>query len=971
MAPANPLNSAILKAVLGPTNTGKTHYAVERMLARSSGCIGLPLRLLAREVYDKICTLKPRGLVALVTGEEKIIPPNARYYVCTVEAMPTQKRFAFVAIDEIQLMSHYQRGHIFTDRLLHARGTQETLFLGAQTVRPIIAALLPDCRFERRERLSTLSYNGLCKLSRLPKRSVIIAFSTAEVYAIAELIRRQRGGAAIVMGTLSPRTRNAQAALFQSGEVDFLIATDAVGMGLNLDTEHVAFASIRKFDGRIRRMLSPMELGQIAGRAGRYKNNGTFGATADCPPLDSQTIARIESHEFEPMTRVEWRNSALDYSTLESLSDSLHRAPPNPVLRRVATVTDEQALARMSAIPEVAASVSPSRIDAKHAVKRLWELCQIPDFRNVTIDAHVRLLQDVYRLLLANQGKLPDDFMQKRVSRLDDTGGSVDILSQRLAQIRTWTYCANKTGWMFQPGYWIDRTREVEARLSDALHEGLIERFVDRRMSALLKGIGTGMTMEVSIKDSDENAEDKTKASEVWVDGHKIGQLEGLRFIPDESGSPDETKTLLATAAQALGPEIDRRLTSLSGGTHAIFTLSDAGEILWGGKTVGRIAASGSVFNPEAELIGGQFGQAALQAMATGRMRDYLKTEVTTKLAPLEALKTLSVSDAALAESKGFAFTLLEGFGTIDRRKNNKIVKDLSPEARKELREAGAVFGQYTVFMREMLKPKPATILSLLVAYGAGGDKKPFIPFAGVTSIANEGDLASSNYNESALALMGFKACGPRIIRFDILDRLSGQIRQAQSENSAQITGSTTGPKRFQIMQEMLALLGSSFDDVKGVLTSLNYKSEAVVPAPKPTPEVDAKPATEAKAVTEAVAADAPTPAPTTPTPAPRRAGPKPLNVYVPREQDANGNTVILENNEYWFMEFRKKSFSPADKSRSFAHKGGKKNFKKSDSKRDNRPNSRTDKPKSKPKPAMRPEDSPFAALMALKNKKD
>ena len=556
--------------------------------------------------------------------------------------------------------------------------------------------------------------------------------------------------------------------------------------------------------------------------------------------------------------------------------------------------------------------------------------------------------------------------MQKRVSRLDELGGSVDILSQRLAQIRTWTYCAIKTGWMFQPGYWIDRTREVEARLSDAPHEGLIERFVDRRMSALLKGIGTGMAMEISIKDSDDNT------GEVWVDGHKIGRLEGLRFIADESGSDDEAKTLQVTAAQALGPEIDRRLTSLSGGTHAIFTLSDSGEILWGGKAVGRIAASGSVFNPEAELIGGEFGQAALQAMATGRMRDYLKTEVTTKLAPLEALKTLSASDAALPESKGFAATLLEGFGVIDRRKNNKIVKDLAPEARKELREAGAVFGQYTVFMREMLKPKPATLLSLLVAYGAGGDKKPFIPFAGVTSIANEGALASSNYSESALALMGFKACGPRIIRFDILDRLSGQIRQAQNENSAQ----TTGPKRFQIMQEMLALLGSGFDDVKGVLSSLNYKSEEVTPAPEtPAPEVEVKPApaveTKPAAVTpEAVAPDAPdAPAPApTPAPAPRRAGPKPLNVYVPREQDAEGNTTILENNEFWFMEFRKKSYSPADKSRNFSHKGGKKNFKKSDSKR---ADNRSDKPKSKPKPAMRPEDSPFAALMALKNKKD
>jgi len=631
-------------------------------------------------------------------------------------------------------------------------------------------------------------------------------------------------------------------------------------------------------------------------------------------------------------------------------------------------VTDELALERLASIPEVAASVSPSRIDAKHAVKRLWDVCQIPDFRNVTIDAHVRLLQDIYRLLVNHGGKLPDDFMEKHVIRLDDTSGSVDILSQRLAQIRTWTYCANKTSWMYQPGYWIDRTREVEDRLSDALHEGLIARFVDRRTSALLKGIGTGTTMETSVKDN----------GEVWVDGHLIGRLEGLTFIPDESGSDVEAKALLATAAKAIGPEIDRRLTSLSGGTHAIFTLSHTGQILWGGKPIGRIAPSGTVFNPDAELIGGQLGNPNLQAMATSRMRDFLKAEVTAKLAPLEALKALSNSETALPEAKGFAFTLLEGFGSLDRMKHGKVVKELSQDMRKQLREVGVFFGQYHVFMREMLKPKPATLLSLLVAYGAGGDKKPFIPFAGVTSIANEGDLASTNYSEEALALMGFKAAGPRTIRFDILDRLSGLIRQAQNEG---------GARKFQVMQEMLALLGSNYEDVRGVLTALGYKSETVEPKPAEekaiaetaAPAVETAPAApaETKSETPTAETDAPTPPAATPKP---KSAPKLLQVYIPREENAEGKTVELENNEFWTMPFRQNTKPrrnnsngsnnrDGNKTQNPGYKGKRKGGPKTGSgyKKAERPDARP----AKAKEHIKPEDSPVAALLALKNKKD
>ena len=633
------LNDPIIKAILGPTNTGKTHYAVERMLGHASGVIGLPLRLLAREIYDRIVRQKGAALVALITGEEKIIPPKALYYVCTVEAMPVEKRFAFLAVDEVQLMANHERGHIFTDRVLYARGMEETLFLGAETARDVLNTLVPNIRFERRDRFSELHYAGPAKLTRLPKRSVIVAFSTAEVYALAELIRRFRGGAAVVMGGLSPRTRNAQAELFQSGEVDFLVATDAVGMGLNLDTDHVAFAGLTKYDGRRRRYLTPMEAGQIAGRAGRFRNDGTFGTTADCPPMDQGLIDRIEAHDFEPLHYVEWRNSDLDFTNIDTLMESLHAPRPTSRLRRIKGADDEAALEHLKAIPQI-----HDALRTRAQVKMLWDVCQVPDFRNLTIDTHVKLLQDIWRILIAGGGKLSDDFMSAKIARCDDTFGGVEQLSARLAQIRTWTYCASKTSWMKSPEHWVNVAREVEDRLSDALHETLTERFVDRRTRKLLKGIGADIDMNATIKDS----------GEVFVDDDLIGRLDGLNFTPDSSQSGLEAQTIHAAAVKAVGPEVDRRLMSMSSGTHQIFTLSDKGEILWGGKAVGRIAPSGSVFTPDATLIGGELGKQPLQQLATDRMREFLRAEVTTHLAPLATLKHTIGHDETLPPVKGF-----------------------------------------------------------------------------------------------------------------------------------------------------------------------------------------------------------------------------------------------------------------------------------------------------------------------------
>ncbi|MEP3890869.1 MAG: helicase-related protein [Hellea sp.] len=989
MAP--PLNPSTLTAILGPTNTGKTHYAVERMLGRQSGVIGLPLRLLAREIYDRIVARKGAAHCALITGEEKIIPPFARYYVCTVEAMPVEKRFAFLAVDEVQLMANHERGHIFTDRVLHARGTEETLLLGAETARPLLKDLLPKIKFDHRERFSELSFDGAKKLTRLPKRSVVVAFSTAEVYAIAELIRRYRGGAAVVMGGLSPRTRNAQAEMFQNGDVDFLVATDAVGMGLNLDTDHVAFAGLTKYDGRRRRYLTPMEAGQIAGRAGRFRNNGTFGTTGDCLPMDEDLVARIEAHDFEPLHSAEWRNTELNFRSIDALSESLHAPKPHRRLRRIRGATDEGAFERMIAIPEV---VNGARVPAQ--VKQLWDVCQIPDFRNLTIDAHVRLLQDVYRLLYSNGGKIPDNFMEKHILRLDETLGGVDLLSTRLANIRTWTYCANKASWMGHENNWVNRAREVEDRLSDALHEALIERFVDRRTSKLLKGMGSETYMSARIKDN----------GDVFVDEQIIGHLEGLKFTLAQSNSELEAKALQAAAEKVVTPEVDRRLTSLCGGMHSIFTLSDRGQILWGGKVVGKVGSGGTPMNPDAELIGAEFGNENLKNLATSRLRDYLRAQAANHFKPLLELKEIQARESTTAEARGFAYTLQENFGTVDRKDHWKTLRGLDQTARRQLREANVQFGQYNVYIRDLMKPKAARLLSILTAYGAGGDRKPFIPFAGVTSIANAGDFASANFSEQALSMAGYRAVGPRIARFDILNRLGNQIRQAQEQNEALGRG-----KKFQIMQEMLAIMGCSYEDLQGVLKSLGFESEIIKvedfpPSPdaqtaktkaantetpkaepvttqEPSP-VDAAPAPAVS--TESAPADTVAPADPDLAPAPAEKAPdaeapkaaiktspprkavKPLNIYHHREVQEDGSNKDVINIEFWFMPRKKPNFNARDKNTQKNRQGGDRPRGKFKNKR--KGPKKDDGYKPKPKPARKLEDSPFAALAALKNPK-
>jgi|GEM_PF-109720 len=801
-----------ITAVLGSTNTGKTHYAVERMLARVSGVIGLPLRLLAREIYDKIVGIKGAAACALITGEERIVPPHARFVVCTVEAMPMDDiragKFACVIIDEVQMVAHKERGHIFTDRLLYARGTEETLLLGAHTVRPLIEALVPKARFHTRERFSVLSYAGHTKLTRLPKRSVVVAFSAGEVYAIAELMRRAYGGAALVMGALSPRTRNAQAQLYQSGEVDYLVATDAIGMGLNLDADHVAFAALRKFDGQRKRFLSPAEMGQIAGRAGRFRNNGTYGTTGGCLPMDDDDIARIDNHMFEPLRYAEWRNTDLDFTSLDTLQNTLAMKAPQKGLRRIAPAPDEMALSRLLGTHELVGDIkTPAQ------VKQFWDICQIPDFRNLGSEAHARLLEDIYLGLRENGGQIPGSYLEENITRLGHIEGSVEILSSRLTYIRTWTYIAHKKNWVKSSENWINLARSVEDRLSDALHTKLVARFVDRRTSALLQGIGRNTPMTATIKPT----------GEVIAENHTIGYLTGLVYAPVASDTKEEAKALSAAAAQVVTPEIDRRLTQIAGAPHETFSLSDEAQIMWAGNQVGALSPGSNLLKPKAALFGGELGTQILKDMAEDRLRDYIQTEIAQKFESLIELGKFAENPEAFKEARYFAGMLFDRHGMLPRAKHFRIINALSPQARGYIRNHGGVFSYYYVFLQDVIKPAPARLISLLYAfvwkkYG-GGHKKPFLPPNGLSSAPND-----NKYSEASLNMAGYSRRGPRIIRLDILARLHQMIIQANEK---------FGERKFIIAQEMMSLLGCSYEDFQQVLIALGYESHEVELTPE------------------------------------------------------------------------------------------------------------------------------------------
>ncbi|NWG45486.1 MAG: disulfide oxidoreductase, partial [Alphaproteobacteria bacterium] len=617
-------------------------------MAHESGMIGLPLRLLAREVYDRIAAAKGADRVALITGEERIEPKGAAYHVCTVEAMPLERPVACLAIDEIQLCADPERGHIFTDRLLHARGTSETLLLGAETARGLIRQLLPRCEFLTRPRLSELTYTGSKKLSRLPRRSAVVAFSAEAVYGLAELVRRQRGGAAVVMGALSPRTRNAQVALYQSGEVDFLIATDAIGMGLNMDVDHVAFASTRKFDGREMRPLRPAEIGQIAGRAGRHTSDGTFGPTGDATAFDPELIDAVENHRFEPLKAALWRSRALDFGSLAALRASLDASPPLKGLARAPLSLDQMALGAL-AEDEAIAGLAGDTV----RLRRLWEVCQIPDFRNVSLDEHTELLRTIFRHLIDNDGRLPADWIEGHVRRLDDTMGDIDMLATRIANVRTWTYVSHRAAWLDDPEGWQARTRSIEDRLSDALHEALTARFIDRRTSVLMRRLR-----------QDEDLQSAVSADgEVTVEGEYVGKLLGFRFFPDTRASGIDGKMLRQAATRALKAMMAARSGYLADAAHASIELTDHGRLWWEGAAVGRLRKGATPLTPRAELLADDTLEGSWRANAEARLQRWVSEHIARTLTPLvllqEALDALapaaSPAPAAQAPQAGEA----------------------------------------------------------------------------------------------------------------------------------------------------------------------------------------------------------------------------------------------------------------------------------------------------------------------------
>lgn len=816
-------------AVLGPTNTGKTTLAIERMLAHPSGMIGLPLRLLAREVYGKLVARAGEGAVALVTGEEKIKPPGARYWVATVEAMPLDLDVSFLAIDEVQIAGDLERGHVFTDRILNRRGRDETMLLGAATMRGLIEKLIPGANIVTRPRFSNLSFAGEKKLTRLPRRSAIVAFSADEVYAIAELIRRQRGGAAVVLGALSPRTRNAQVEIYQAGDVDYLIATDAIGMGLNLDVEHVAFAADRKYDGYQFRRLNPVEFAQIAGRAGRSNRDGTFGTTGRCPPLEDDLVHALESHAFDGVKVLQWRNTHLDFASVETLRDSLDVVPSEPGLTRSPIAEDQRVLELALRDPLV-----KERAVGRTAVSRLWEACMMPDYRKISPASHADLVTTFFGYLTGRSGRIPSDWIAAQVAFADRTDGDIDTLSARISHIRTWTFAANRPDWVDDPVHWQAETRRVEDILSDALHERLTQRFVDRRTSVLMRRLRENTMLEAEI----------TKTGDVTVEGQHVGRLEGFRFAPDpQAGDGEAGKALRAAASKALAGEIDSRAEKLAGSGDETFILSNDGTIRWRGEAVAKLVGGDKVLSPRVRILSDEHLTGGPRDQVQARLDLWVHAQIAKLLGPVVALES---SEELTGLARGVAFQLAEALGVIERPKVAEDVKQLDQEARAILRKLGVRFGAYHIYLPATLKPAPrALALQLYMLKHDMLEKKglaelPALAASGRTSIAVDPEIEKDLYR-----LVGFRALGARAVRVDILERLADIIRPALAWRPGTPTPEPAGHfpgGGFTATVGMTSLVGCSGEDFASILKGLGYRVEKR-PAPPPKPVVEALPA--------------------------------------------------------------------------------------------------------------------------------
>ena len=779
--------------------------------------------------------------MALITGEEKIKPERARYWVSTVEAMPRDIDVDFLAIDEIQLAGDPERGHVFTDRLLHARGRSETLLLGAQTMRDAISDLIPGANFISRPRLSKLTYSGEKKITRLPARSAIIAFSAQDVYAVAELIRRQRGGAAVVLGALSPRTRNAQVALYQSGDVEFIVATDAIGMGLNLDVDHVAFSALRKFDGQNHRNLTPGEIGQIAGRAGRHMNDGTFGVTGGAEAIDADTVERLETHSFDSVRMLQWRNRKLNFSSLAALHESLRELPREQRLTRARTADDVAALEALSADREIAAiATTPAN------VALLWDVCQVPDYRKISGQSHAELVSSLYRHLTSGNHRIPEDWFSKQVSLADRTDGDIDTLATRIAHIRTWTFVANRPDWLNDPGHWQERARAIEDSLSDALHECLTQRFVDRRTSALMKG----------MRDKDELTADIAEDGGITVENHFVGRLKGFLFTLDAAADGIHEKATRQAAMQVVTRELGMRARRVAAAQNDAFKLTRSGSILWRDEEIAKLERSEDPLQPGLTLLVDDSMSEADREKILARLKTWLEDTIADKLKPLV---DMSRSGDLQGLARGIAFQLKESLGALKRETVADEINSLDQAARAELRKYGLRFGAFNIFFPTMLKPAPADLaatLWLLKSGAIASGVSPPLPRPGLTSVATDPATPEALYRAH-----GFHVCGPRAIRLDILERLADLIRpllawRASPEKADAPPKGSTGDGGFRTTDDMMSILGCSAGELGEVLKALGFRLERrpIAGAPIAPKEIAAEPQTAVDATAEPVA---------------------------------------------------------------------------------------------------------------------
>jgi len=779
-----------ITAVLGPTNTGKTHLAVETMLEYESGIIGFPLRLLAREIFDKCVERIGKEKVALITGEEKIIPKSPKYYICTVESMPQDIFVDFVAIDEIQMCVDHERGHIFTDRLLNSRGEKLTMFLGSHTMKHIIASLDDKVDFVSRERYSKLTYGGYKKISRLNPKTALIAFSIDDVYAIGELVRRQKGGAAVIMGSLSPKTRNAQVKLYQSGDANFLVATDAIGMGINMDINTVSFTNLKKFDGKKTRRLNLSEISQIAGRAGRHINDGNFGITGQCENFSADEIEKIEEHKLSKINVIYWRNSELNFTNLEKLNKSLEKKPDSEFFKKIVDCEDEKVLKELTK-GENKIKIS----DTKDIIKILWECCQIPNFSKKAYGNHINVVKKVFEFITSKNEKVPNDYMKTQLKHLDIYEGNIDTLANRISNVRTWSYVANKKNWAENSDYWIERTKYIEDKLSDKLHEELTKSFVDKRISVLSRSLKQDIVLGTEIKNEDE----------VIIDSQYMGRLKGLKLELDlKSGSlKTDIKSLKKAARQGIAPELIRRVSAII--KSETFDLGDDCKIYWKENPVAYLVAGKNYLNPKLELIVDE----AIDEESKEKLKNNLKEKLN-ELINNELSDLVKLSEGKFKNNyvRALCYQLFENNGVLKRETINKTIKNISKDDRVDLRRAGVKIGRYHIFLPKMLKPNAVNLRVRLWKLHFPKDKQYIIPKFGLNFLKDE-----TIKNKKFLLICGFENFNKFYVRVDILERFFIKIIE------------NTKNKIFKIDSNMINLIGCSKENFIKLLDLMEYKS--------------------------------------------------------------------------------------------------------------------------------------------------